>query len=148
MLIATKGNKLDISSEKKTEEVAKQLKSNLKKGDVLYLYGEIGVGKTTFAKYLINEFQKNNNEELTQVTSPTFNIINEYVVGNLIIKHYDLFRLKSYKEIENLNLFDNKKKSIFIVEWPQKIEKNPDQILKLLFEYENNYQNRYIKIIN
>tara|TARA_B100001540_G_scaffold316306_1_gene345789 strand:- start:250 stop:696 length:447 start_codon:yes stop_codon:yes gene_type:complete len=148
MLIATKGNKLDISSEKKTEEVAIQLKSNLKKGDVLFLYGEVGVGKTTFAKYLINEFQKNNNEELTEVISPTFNIINEYVVGNLTIKHYDLFRLKSYKEIKNLNLFDNKKKSIFIVEWPQKIEKNPDQTLKLSFEYDNNYQNRYIKIID
>ena len=97
---------------------------------------------------MINEFQKNNNEELTEVISPTFNIINEYVVGNLTIKHYDLFRLKSYKEIKNLNLFDNKKKSIFIVEWPQKIEKNPDQTLKLSFEYDNNYQNRYIKIID
>ena len=76
MPIATKENKLDISSEKKIEEVAKQLKSNLKNGDVLYLYGEIGVGKTTFAKYLIHEFQKVNNEKLTEVTSPTFNIMN------------------------------------------------------------------------
>lgn len=148
MPIATKENKLDISSEKKIEEAAKQLKSNLKKGDVLYLYGEIGVGKTTFAKYLIHEFQKVNNEKLTEVTSPTFNIMNEYIVGDITIKHYDLFRLKSYEEIEGLNLFDNKKKSIFLIEWPQKIKKNPDSILKLFFEYDNNYQNRYIKIID
>ena len=148
MPIATKENKLDISSEKKIEEVAKQLKSNLKNGDVLYLYGEIGVGKTTFAKYLIHEFQKVNNEKLTEVTSPTFNIMNEYIVGDITIKRYDLFRLKSYQEIEGLNLFDNKKKSIFLIEWPQKIKKNPDSILKLFFEYDNNYQNRYIKIID
>ena len=148
MPIATKENKLDISSEKKIEKAAKQLTSNLKKGDVLYLYGEIGVGKTTFAKYLIHEFQKVNNEKLTEVTSPTFNIMNEYIVGDIIIKHYDLFRLKSYQEIEGLNLFDNKKKSIFLIEWPQKIKKNPDSILKLFFEYDNNYQNRYIKIID
>ena len=148
MPIATKENKLDISSEKKIEEVAKQIKSNLKNGDVLYLYGEIGVGKTTFAKYLIHEFQKVNNEKLTEVTSPTFNIMNEYIVGDITIKHYDLFRLKSYQEIEGLNLFDNKKKSIFLIEWPQKIKKNPDSILKLFFEYNNNYQNRYIKIID
>ena len=76
MPIATKENKLDISSEKKLEEVAKQVKSNLKNGDILYLYGEIGVGKTTFVKYLIHEFQKVNNEKLTEVTSPT--ITNKY----------------------------------------------------------------------
>ena len=148
MPIATKENKLDISSEKKLEEVAKQVKSNLKNGDILYLYGKIGVGKTTFVKYLIHEFQKVNNEKLTEVTSPTFNIMNEYNVGEIIIKHYDLFRIKSYQEIEDLNLFDNKKKSIFLIEWPQIIKKNPDSIIKLFFEYDNNYQNRYIKIID
>ena len=148
MPIATKENKLDISSEKKLEEVAKKVKSNLKNGDILYLFGEIGVGKTTFVKYLIHEFQKVNNEKLTEVTSPTFNIMNEYNVGEITIKHYDLFRIKSYQEIEDLNLFDNKKKSIFFIEWPQIIKKNPDSIIKLFFEYDNNYQNRYIKIID
>ncbi len=148
MPIATKENKLDISSEKKLKEVAKQVKSNLKNGDILYLYGEIGVVKTTFVKYLIHEFQKVNNEKLTEVTSPTFNIMNEYNVGEITIKHYDLFRIKSYQEIEDLNLFDNKKKSIFFIEWPQIIKKNSDSIIKLSFEYDNNYQNRYIKIID
>ena len=148
MPIATKENKLDISSEKKLEEVAKQVKSNLKNGDILYLYGEIGVGKTTFVKYLIHEFQKVNNEKLTEVTSPTFNIMNEYNIGDITIKHCDLFRIKSYQEIEDLNLFDNRKKSIFLIEWPQIIKKNSDSIIKLSFEYDNNYQNRYIKIID
>ena len=148
MLIATRGSKIDISSEKKTEEIAKKINSEIKPGDTVFLHGEMGVGKTTFIKYLINDFQLKFNEKLTEVTSPTFNIMNEYNVGEITIKHYDLFRIKSYQEIEDLNLFDNKKKSIFFIEWPQIIKKNSDSIIKLSFEYDNNYQNRYIKIID
>ena len=66
----------------------------------------MGVGKTTFVKYLINNFQLKFNEKLTEVTSPTFNIMNEYNINNLTIKHYDLYRLKSVEEINNLNLFE------------------------------------------
>ena len=90
MLIATKGSKIDISSEKKTEEIAKKINGEIKPGDILFLYGEMGVGKTTFVKYLINDFQLKLNEQLTEVTSPTFNIMNEYKISDLIIKHYDL----------------------------------------------------------
>ena len=61
MPIATNSDKIDISSEKKTEELANKILKKLKVGDVVFLYGEIGVGKTTFIKYLINGFQKENN---------------------------------------------------------------------------------------
>ena len=145
MPIATKENKLDISSEKKIEAAAIQFRQLLKIGDIIYLYGEIGVGKTTFAKYLIHEYQKFHNTKLTEVTSPTFNIMNEYNVGDIIIKHYDLFRLKSNKEIKNLNLFESNEQSILLIEWPQIIQKNPKSILKLYFEYGQDYKNRFIK---
>ena len=145
MPIATKENKLDISSEKKIEAAAIQFRQFLKIGDIIYLYGEIGVGKTTFAKYLIHEYQKFHNIKLTEVTSPTFNIMNEYNVGDIIIKHYDLFRLKSNKEIKNLNLFESNEQSILLIEWPQIIQKNPDSILKLYFEYGQDYKKRFIK---
>ena len=59
----------------------------------------MGVGKTTFVKYLINNLQLKSKKNLTEVTSPTFNIMNEYNIGNLVIKHYDLYRLKSSKEL-------------------------------------------------
>ena len=110
MLIATRGSKIDISSEKKTEEIAKKINSEIKPGDILFLYGEMGVGKTTFVKYLINDFQLKFNEQLTEVTSPTFNIMNEYKVSDIIIKHYDLYRLKSAEELDNLNLFEKNDK--------------------------------------
>jgi tRNA threonylcarbamoyladenosine biosynthesis protein TsaE len=148
MLIATKSSKIDISSEKKTEEVAKKINSEIKQGNVLFLYGEMGVGKTTFIKYLINDFQRKFNEKLTEVTSPTFNIMNEYKIKDLIIKHYDLYRLKSEKELKNINLFEKNKGSILLIEWPEIIKKKPNSLIELYFEYENDYQNRFIKILN
>ena len=148
MLIATRGSKIDISSEKKTEEIAKKINSEIKPGDTLFLHGEIGVGKTTFAKYLINDFQLKFNESLTEVTSPTFNIMNEYKVSDITIKHYDLYRLKTSKELDNLNLFENNNKSILLIEWPNIIEKKPNSLIELSLEYENDYQNRFIKILN
>ena len=70
MHIATKGSKVDISSEKKLEEFANNLSTKLKKGDIFFLFGEMGVGKTTFVKYLINNLQNISKNNLTEVTSP------------------------------------------------------------------------------
>jgi tRNA threonylcarbamoyladenosine biosynthesis protein TsaE len=148
MLIATKGSKIDISTEKKTEEIAKKINSEIKPGNILFLYGEMGVGKSTFIKYLINDFQFKFNEKLTEVTSPTFNIMNEYKVSDLTIKHYDLYRLKSAEELNDLNLFEKNDKSILLVEWPEIIKKKPNPLIELSFEYENDYQNRFIKVLN
>ena len=55
----------------------------------------MGVGKTTFIKYLVQEFQKKNKSKQTEVTSPTFNLLNEYQISKTKINHYDLFRIKS-----------------------------------------------------
>ena len=147
MPIATKGSKIDISSEKKIEDVVKKINNNLKPGDILFLHGEMGVGKTTFVKYLINNFQNRFNEKLSEVTSPTFNIMNEYKISNIIIRHYDLYRLKSTEELNDLNLFEKKNKSILLIEWPQIIKNKPSPLIEIFFEYENDYKNRFIKII-
>jgi len=147
MLIATKGSKIDISSEKETEDVAKKVSNKLKPGDILFLYGEMGVGKTTFVKYLINNFQLKVIGKSTEVTSPTFNIMNEYKINNFIIKHYDLYRLKYIEELNDLNLFEENDKSILLIEWPQIIKKKPNSLIEIFFEYENDYQNRFIKIL-
>ena len=83
MHTATKGSKVDISSEKKLGEFANNLSSKLKQGDIFFLYGEMGVGKTTFVKFLINNIQLRSKKKLTEVTSPTFNIMNEYDISGL-----------------------------------------------------------------
>ena len=147
MPIAIKNSKIDISSEETTRELAKNLSNYLKGGDIIFLYGEMGVGKTTFVKYLINQFQKNKNLPLTEVTSPTFNILNEYQVNDLTIKHYDLFRLKDKSEIKNLEILENNKNSITLIEWPQLINKiQLSKVIDITFIYENELDNRSVTI--
>ena len=147
MPIAIKGSKIDISSEETTKELAKDLTHYLKGGEIIYLYGEMGVGKTTFVRYLINQFQKNKKLHITEVTSPTFNLLNEYDINDLVIKHYDLFRLKDESEIINLDLFENNQSTITLIEWPQLISKNKSiKTIDLIFSYENELNNRSVKI--
>ena len=147
MHIAIKNSKIDISSEETTKELAKDFSNYLKGGEIFFLYGEMGVGKTTFVKHLINQFQINKKIQITEVTSPTFNLLNEYEVNNLVIKHYDLFRLKNKSEITNLDLFDNSQNTITLIEWPQLINKeNLIKSIDLIFKYENELNNRSVKI--
>jgi tRNA threonylcarbamoyladenosine biosynthesis protein TsaE len=147
MPIAIKNSIIDISSEETTRELAKNFSNYLKGGEIIFLYGEMGVGKTTFVKYLINQLLIKKNLQTTEVTSPTFNLLNEYEVDNLIIKHYDLFRLKNESEIKNLDLFDQNKNTITLIEWPELIEKeNVKKTIDLVFNYENELNNRSVKI--
>ena len=118
----------------------------LKPGNIVFLYGEIGVGKTTFIRYLINNFQKENRLKITEVTSPTFNLLNEYKIKEIKINHYDLFRIKNLDEIHNLGLFDNISNAITLVEWPQKIKSKPKNLIELNFEYGNDYKKRIVQI--
>jgi len=146
MLIATNSEKIDISLEDKTSKLAKNFSSTLRKGDVAYFHGEIGVGKTTFIRHLINNLQQLNKINLTEVTSPTFNLVNEYNVGNFIIQHYDLYRLTDYSEIKNIGLFENREEIVTLVEWPEKIKKTIYNKIDLFFEYNDDLNKRYLTI--
>tara|TARA_B100001559_G_scaffold310471_1_gene305851 strand:+ start:677 stop:1132 length:456 start_codon:yes stop_codon:yes gene_type:complete len=146
MPIATNNATIDLSSEKKTEELAYKILKKLKIGHIVFLYGEMGVGKTTFIKYLINGLQSEYKLKQTEVTSPTFNLLNEYQISKIKINHYDLFRLKSVKELKNLDLFSDSSNTITIIEWPQIIKKKPKNLIELTFKYENDYQKRSVKI--
>tara|TARA_E500000331_G_C16946451_1_gene578517 strand:- start:135 stop:596 length:462 start_codon:yes stop_codon:yes gene_type:complete len=145
MPIATR-DIVDLSSENKTEELAKKLLKKLKPGNIVFLYGEMGVGKTTFIKYLINGLQKEKKLKQTEVTSPTFNLLNEYQVNEIKINHYDLYRLKSAEELKNLDLFQNRTSSITLIEWPQIIKEKPENLIELIFEYKDDYKKRSAQI--
>ncbi len=146
MPIATSRDLVDISSENKTEELAKKLSKKLKTGNIVFFYGEMGVGKTTFIKYLINIIQKENKLEQTEVLSPTFNLLNEYEINKININHYDLYRLKSAQELKNLELFENSKNLITLIEWPQIIKEKPENLIELFFKYEDDYKKRSVQI--
>ena len=148
MHIATNSSKFDISKEIDTAKIAKKVSKLIKVGDVLFFYGDIGVGKTTFIKYLINNLQKINRSKLTEVTSPTFSIVNEYKLGNTKILHYDLYRIKDKKELKNIGLLENYKDALLLIEWPEIISKKPKNLIKFFFSYEMNFKKRSIVIKN
>ena len=149
MLIATRSGKINISKEKDTKLIAERLCKHINLGDFILLTGNLGVGKTTFIKYIINSLQRINRQELSEVPSPTFNITNEYQIKKILIKHYDLYRIKNEKELNNLGIQENLKKQITLIEWPE-IVKNLKikNSISLIFKYNKNYTERYLTIIS
>ena len=148
MLIATRSGKINISKEKDTRLVAERLSKLINLGDFILLTGNLGVGKTTFIKYIINSLQRINRQKLSEVPSPTFNITNEYQIKKILIKHIDLYRIKNEKELNNLGIQENLKKQITLIEWPEiakklKLKNN----INLKFKYNKSYTERYLTII-
>ncbi len=146
MHIATKSSKIDITLEKNTEFISKKFSNYIRKGDIIFFYGEIGVGKTTFIKYLINNLQYKKELNLTEIPSPTFNIVNEYKIDDFIINHYDLFKLKDPKELQNIGIFENNSEVVTLIEWPEIILNKPKNIIELYFSYEDDFKKRKLEI--
>ena len=146
MPIATKSSKIDITLEKDTKSISQKLSNYLSKGDIIFLYGEIGIGKTTFIKYLINCLQLKYSQKETEVPSPTFNIVYEYKINDLIIQHYDLYRIKDNLELRNIGFYEGQKDSLIFIEWPEIIKEKPKNRIELRFNYEENFNKRSLVI--
>jgi tRNA threonylcarbamoyl adenosine modification protein YjeE len=113
----------------------------------VFLYGEMGVGKTTFVKYFVNEYQRKNNLLQTEITSPTFSLLNEYQVKDIRIKHYDLFRINKREDVKSLDIFEKDNKLITLIEWPQLIDDTQDiKSIDLTFSYLNDLNDRSVDI--
>ena len=137
---------MKISSILDLQKITNSIKKILLPGDVIFLYGQIGVGKTTFVRLLINNYEDEKKLKKSEVLSPTFNIVFEYDVRDFTIEHYDLYRLKNEKEIKNIGLFVNLKKNITIVEWPELIKNKPINRIDLFFEYTEDMNERILTI--
>ena len=137
---------MELSSEIDTKKLSKKISKIIKAGDVIFLHGEIGVGKTTFTRFLINHLEVENKIKKSDVLSPTFNIAYDYDIGKIKVYHYDLYRIKSNKDILELGMFDVSKDHIKIVEWPEIIEIKPKDRIDILFEYSKLMESRKVKI--
>ena len=137
---------MKISSLKDLHKFTNKISEIILPGDYLFLFGEIGVGKTTFARQLINVFELKNNIKKSEVPSPTFNILFEYELKDFIIKHYDLYRLKNEEEIKNLELFEIEEKNIILIEWPELIKNKPANRIDLFFKYTKDMKQRVLDI--
>ena len=138
---------MQLKSLEDTENLSENLSNIINPGDIIFLYGEIGVGKTTLVRFLINYVERKNGIEISDVLSPTFNIVYNYDVKNIKIQHYDLYRLKSYKEISQLGMFETSKDYIKIVEWPELIKPKPKDRIEILLKYSKSINSREAKII-
>jgi len=137
---------MKISSLKDLHKFTNKISEIILPGDYLFLIGEIGVGKTTFARQLINVFELKNNIKKSEVQSPTFNILFEYELKDFIIKHYDLYRIKNEEEIKNLELFEIEEKNITLIEWPELIKNKPTNRIDLFFKYTKDMKQRVLDI--
>ena len=132
---------------KDTKNLSNKISKIIGAGDIIFLYGEIGVGKTTFVRFIINYLERKNKIKISDVLSPTFNILYDYEVGNIKILHYDLYRLKNYKDISQLGMFETSNDSIKIVEWPELIESKPKDRVDIQFQYSKLKDSRKVEII-
>ena len=137
---------MKISSTLDLVKISNKIKKILSPGDAVFLYGQIGVGKTTFARILINDYENQKKLKKSEVLSPTFNIVFQYDIKDFTIKHYDLYRLKNENEIKNIGLFENLEESIIIVEWPELINDKPINRIDLFFEYTKDMNERTLTI--
>ena len=116
---------MQLQSLEDTKNFSENISKIIEAGDIIFLYGEIGVGKTTFVRFFINYLENKNKIKKSDVLSPTFNIVYDYDAGDVKILHYDLYRLKNYNDIAQLGMFETSINHIKIIEWPELIEPKP-----------------------
>ena len=124
-----------IKSLDQLKTFSEKVAEHLKEKDCIFLTGEIGVGKTTFTRFVINYLQKKEGSKSTEVLSPTFNLLYEYDLKKYKIMHYDLYRLKNEKEVNNLHIFQENEDAIKIIEWPSLIKIPISDKLEINLDY-------------
>ena len=125
-----------VKSLDQLNQITLKIITKINKEDCILLFGEIGVGKTTFTRALLNNLQEQNKENKTEVLSPTFNIVYEYEVGEYKIMHYDLYRLKTQKDVQQLGVFEQDINNVKVVEWAEIIENKPSDRLEVYMSYQ------------
>ena len=136
-----------VKSLEHLNSLSQKIADKLAKNDCIFLIGEIGVGKTTFTRYLINYLQEKRGEKITEVLSPTFNLLYEYDLKDIKIMHYDLYRIREEKELKHLGIFLDKQDTIKIIEWPQLINIPLSDKLEIYIDYAKNEEEREVKLV-
>ena len=126
-------------------KISEIILKKLDKKDCLFLIGDIGVGKTTLTRFLINNLQKQKGLSLTEVLSPTFNLLYEYEINDFKIMHYDLYRIKETKEFKHLGIFSEELDAVKIVEWPDLIKTPLQDKLEVHLRYGEKENEREIE---
>ncbi len=137
---------MQLKNLQETKNFSKKISKIIRSGDVIFLYGEIGTGKTTFVRFLINHLEVEHKIKKNHILSPTFNIVYDYQIGKIKINHYDLYRLKNFKDILELGIFETSKDHIKIIEWPELIKEKPKDRIDIKFQYSKLISSREVEI--
>ena len=138
---------MEFISIQKLKTYSTNIAKKIKNGDAIYLYGEIGAGKTTFVRFLINYLQKKNKQKLEEIVSPTFTIVQYYKISKEInIAHYDLYRIKKTKDLQNIGLSEQQDSFINIVEWPELIKTKSNHRIEIYLKHSRKINLRKIHV--
>ena len=135
-----------IKSLEQLNSFSKKVANRLKEKDFIFLVGEIGVGKTTFTRFLINYLQKKEGLKVSEVLSPTFNLLYEYDLKKYKIMHYDLYRLNNEEELNNLGILKENEDAIKIIEWPKIIKIHISNKLEINLDYTKKGNERKLRL--
>ena len=120
-----------------TMDIAFNLASKLHIGDVVVLTGELGSGKTKFTEGFLRYFGLDK-----EISSPTFNIVNEYVKDDIKIYHFDVYRLEDVSEFYAIGGDEYFTSGICIIEWGELIEEAlPEHCIRISFEKDQHDEN-------
>jgi len=134
---------MEFISIKQLQALSQKISKKVKQGDSIYLYGEIGAGKTTFSRFLIQGIQKKFKVKKEEVVSPTYNIVQYYRINkNTNIAHYDLYRIKKIKELDNIGIFDQEYLFFNIIEWPDLIKKKHKDRIEIILKHTKDHNLR------
>ena len=145
---------------KQLQVIAKKLANKSLLGDIYLLSGELGAGKTTFIRFFINSmFNRYLIRKPDSIKSPSFPILINYTLKNFEVFHYDFYRLKNKNDIQELNIIENLKDNITLIEWPQMIINNlqidnyflinleiintNERVIKITHTHDNNFGNEF-----
>lgn len=129
------------NSYKETEDLASKIATILKGNEIIALYGDLGAGKTCFTRGLCRGLESN-----SEVSSPTFAIVNEYK-GKFPIYHFDMYRITSYDDLYSVGFYDYLDNGIVIIEWSENIKDEiPDNAISITLKYGDSDNTRLFEI--
>ncbi len=111
-----------LADEVATESFAAEVAYDLQPGDVVALSGDLGAGKTVFARAVIRALAKAARTRIGEVPSPTFTLVQQYELGGQTVYHFDLYRLGDASEAWELGIEDAFADGICLIEWAERIE--------------------------
>ncbi len=138
----------EVFNLKELEVFGNKFALELDKGDLILLSGDLGSGKTTFVRFVIQSLYKKNKIKIPkQIRSPSYPILITYPLLYYEIFHYDLYRIKKINELIELDIYENLQNSITFIEWPNIILENlsNQNYYKIDFEIKNQ-NTRYLNL--